>query len=77
LAPGVYGSTDGGNSWRRSNKGLDIENIRTVAVDPANNKRVFAGTYGNGVYRSEDGGVTWRWVGLKGAQVGKIVIEPS
>lgn len=76
-ATGVYRSTDGGTSWKRSNKGLDIENLRTVAVDPANPNRVYAGTYGNGVYRSDDSGLTWRWVGLRGAQVGKIVIEPS
>jgi len=75
-ATGVYKSTDNGYSWRRSCNGLDVEHVRSIAVDPTNSNRVFAGTIGNGVYRSEDAGKTWRWSGLRGAQVGRIVIEP-
>src|SRR5437763_10420495 len=33
---------------------------RCTAVDPNDPRRVYAGTFDDGLYASEDGGVTWR-----------------
>lgn len=61
--------------------------IGHIAIDPNNPQVVWAGTgedthqralgYGNGVYRSDDGGRSWKNMGLKESrQIGKIIIDP-
>jgi photosystem II stability/assembly factor-like uncharacterized protein len=58
-----------------------------VVVDPKNPLTVWVGTgennsqrsvsYGDGVYRSDDGGKTWKNVGLKASEhIGRIAIDP-
>jgi photosystem II stability/assembly factor-like uncharacterized protein len=72
---GVYRTTDGGRNWTRVLQGTtDTTGATEVMFDPANpkrmyavlwdhcrqpNKRSYSGT-GSGVYRSTDGGNTWR-----------------
>jgi photosystem II stability/assembly factor-like uncharacterized protein len=62
--------------------------IGDVCVAPSNKNVVWVGTgeanprnsvsYGDGVYKSTDGGKTWKNMGLKGAfQVGKVVVHPK
>src|SRR5262249_9107250 len=62
--------------------------IGDVAVAPSDKNIVWVGTgeanppdsvsYGDGVYKSTDGGKTWKNMGLKGSfQVGKIAIHPK
>ena len=62
--------------------------IGAVAVAPSNRNIVWVGTgeanprnsvsYGDGVYKSTDGGKTWKNMGLaKSFQIGKIVIHPK
>jgi photosystem II stability/assembly factor-like uncharacterized protein len=63
---GVYKSTDGGESWRAVNRGLELEErnwVSALSVDPTNPRVVFAGTDA-GVYKSDDGGATWTSTGL-------------
>ena len=46
-----------------------------VGTGEANNQRAVG--YGDGVYRSDDAGKTWRNLGLKTSeQIGRIVIDP-
>ncbi|MDX1675372.1 MAG: hypothetical protein R3314_11305 [Longimicrobiales bacterium] len=47
----------------------------SVAIDPFDPARAWAGTRSDGVYRSEDGGATWRPAGLAGRRV--MVVVPS
>jgi len=56
-----YRSVDGGGHWTKSGgAGLPpAPDIRALAVDPATSA-VFAGTAQNGVFRSDDGSVTWQ-----------------
>ena len=67
IGRGVYKSTDAGKTW--SFIGLrDAGQISTIRVDPANPDMVYVAALGNpfvpnkerGVYRSTDGGKTWR-----------------
>ncbi|MCW8818327.1 MAG: glycosyl hydrolase, partial [Ignavibacteriaceae bacterium] len=62
--------------------------IGSIAIDPSNTNIVWVGTgendsqnnviYGDGVYRSEDGGKTWNNMGLDSSDhIGGIVIDPS
>jgi len=55
---GVFRSTDGGENWAQSNRGLNIPIARSVFSSPASD-RVFVGTPG-GLYQSTDGGRTWQ-----------------
>jgi photosystem II stability/assembly factor-like uncharacterized protein len=73
---GVYKSIDGGVSWTRKNVGLSNLNLHSIAVDPTNSNRVFAGTQWGGVFRSDNGGDTWRNAGLSGSQVWQITVQP-
>ncbi len=64
---GMFKSTDAGKTW--THIGLDnTRQIGRVAVDPANPNRVYVAALGNiygpsadrGLYRSLDGGATWK-----------------
>jgi len=66
---GVYKSSDGGESWSY----LGLEECRIVSkivVNPQNSQQLFVGTMGNpfeannnrGLYRTDDGGLTWEQV---------------
>ncbi|MGI8497857.1 MAG: VPS10 domain-containing protein [Gemmatimonadaceae bacterium] len=66
---GIYRSTDGGESWKHL--GLtDTRHIAAVRVDPQNPDVVFVAAFGHafgpsaerGIYRSRDGGTTWKRV---------------
>ena len=48
---------------------LSGQDVRCLEVDPLNPNVVYAGTQGQGVFRSEDGGRSWRPAGLQGVIV--------
>lgn len=62
--------------------------IGSVAIDPTNTNVVWVGTgennnqsnviYGDGVYKSEDGGKNWKNMGLKNSDhIGGIAVDPN
>ena len=74
---GVYKSIDGGTTW--SYVGLkETRQIAKIAIDPANPDIVYVGALGHaygpnadrGVYKSTDGGATWKRTLDKGPDVG-------
>src|SRR5438876_2614640 len=84
---GVWKTTNAGTTWTPIFDNEGSYSIGTVVLDPKNPNVVWVGTgennsqrsvgYGDGVYRSEDGGKTWKNVGLKASEhIGKIVIDP-
>jgi hypothetical protein len=58
-------STDGGDHWTRAGEGLP-ESVLTTGItsDPRRPAVIFAGTYGRGVFRSDDAGATWGPTGV-------------
>lgn len=82
---GIYRSDDGGNSW--TNMGLkESQHISKIIVHPANSDIVWAAAQGplwnkggqRGIYKTTDGGKTWKqtlgnkeWVGAT-----DIIIDP-
>ena len=83
---GIYKSTDGGRTWR--NVGLDqTYHIGAVVVHPKNPDIAYVAALGHlwgpnperGVYRTTDGGQTWKQVLTRGPEAGAsdIVMDPS
>ena len=87
---GIYRSNDAGKTWRHlgSNDGglRDGQQIPALAVDPRDPNRVFAAVLGHpyganeerGIYRSTDGGQTWKKVLGRDANTGgsDVAIDP-
>ncbi len=85
---GVWKTENAGTTWTPVFDGEGSYSIGCVTIDPRNPSVVWVGTgennsqrsvgYGDGVYKSEDGGKSWKNVGLKASEhVGKIVIHPK
>ncbi len=63
-----------------TSNGPDGRSIRAVVVDPASNSTVYAGSEGGGVFKSLDGGVTWRAINngdLPSLFVRDLILDPS
>lgn len=60
--------------WR-AQTALAGENVRSLAADPSGADRLWAGTQGAGVHRSDDGGATWRNAGLDGEIVKALAVD--
>ena len=84
---GVWKTTNAGTTWLPVFDNQGSYSIGTVVLDPKNPLTVWVGTgennsqrsvsYGDGVYRSDDGGKTWKNVGLKASErIGRIAIDP-
>lgn len=70
---GVYRSTDGGVTWVRT---TIHSSIFALQVAPDDALVAYAGTP-NGVYKTLDGGGIWTKIGLEGAQVNALAIQPG
>lgn len=86
-AGNVWKTTNGGTTWKPVFDKYGSWSIADVEIDPNNTNVVWVGTgeynsqraigYGDGIYRSEDGGKTWKNMGLKKTEhIGRIVIDP-
>lgn len=86
---GVWGSTDGGATWTPLTDHMPTSAIGALAVDPTDDRVVYAGTgeanyanhsrYGLGLYKTTDGGQTWAHLAegtFAGRTFSKIVIDP-
>ncbi|MGH7669980.1 MAG: WD40/YVTN/BNR-like repeat-containing protein, partial [Gemmatimonadaceae bacterium] len=79
---GLYRSTDAGKTWTHAGF-ADADAICKVRVDPTDANTVFAAVFGKyavpsedrGVFKSIDGGVTWKKVLYRDANTGAIDIE--
>ncbi|NKI30456.1 VPS10 domain-containing protein [Croceivirga thetidis] len=86
---GLWKTVDGGNEWKAITDGqVTSSSVGAVAVAETNPDIVYIGmgevqlrgsiTQGDGVYKSEDAGKTWKHLGLKETQaVARIRIHPT
>jgi photosystem II stability/assembly factor-like uncharacterized protein len=84
---GVWKTTNSGITWAPVFDNESSYSIGAVVLDPKNPLTVWVGTgennsqrsvsYGDGVYRSDDGGKTWKNTGLKTSEhISRIAIDP-
>ncbi|MDN5204664.1 glycosyl hydrolase [Fulvivirgaceae bacterium BMA10] len=85
---GVWKTVNAGTTFKPIFDGQGSYSIGCVTLDPGNPNVVWVGTgennnqrsvaYGDGVYKSEDGGASWKHMGLKTSEhIGKIIIDPG
>ncbi len=83
---GIWKTTNSGLTWEPIFDSQPISSIGALAVAPSDPNIIYAGTgepdfrsdltYGNGVYKSNDGGKTWTNIGLRDSRhIGRIVID--
>jgi photosystem II stability/assembly factor-like uncharacterized protein len=84
---GVWESTNAGRTWTPIFDREDVASIGAIAVAPSDPKTLYVGSgeadmrsdiaYGNGMYKSTDGGKTWTHIGLDDTrQIGAVVVDP-
>lgn len=84
---GVWKTVNSGTTWTPVFDDQGSHSIGCVTIDPNVPDTVWVGTgennsqrsvgYGDGVYRSLDGGKTWQNMGLKSSEhIGKILVDP-
>lgn len=85
---GVWKTTNAGTTFIPVFDNQGSYSIGCVAMDPSNHNVVWVGTgennnqrsvsYGDGVYKSTDGGKTWKNMGFETSEhIGMIAIDPS
>ncbi|WP_445664807.1 VPS10 domain-containing protein [Fodinibius sp. AD559] len=85
---GVWKTTNDGVTWDPIFDNQSSYSIGSVTIDPNNPNTVWVGTgenvggrhvgYGDGVYKSTDGGQSWENMGLKDSEhISKIIVHPK
>jgi photosystem II stability/assembly factor-like uncharacterized protein len=85
---GVWKSTDGAMTWASVFDKEGTSAIGSIAVASSNHNVLYVGTgeacirgnisHGDGVYRTLDGGKTWKNMGLRDSRaIGKVIINPN
>lgn len=84
---GVWKSTDGGTTYRPKFDKQPVQSIGAIALNPNDQNDIWVGTgeawtrnsvsIGDGVYRSTDGGESWKNVGLpQSERIVKLSVDP-
>ncbi|EQD43304.1 BNR/Asp-box repeat domain protein, partial [mine drainage metagenome] len=84
---GIFVTHDSGRTWQARFQHEPVSSIGALAVAPSNPRILYAGTgqaglrsdmsFGDGMYRSDNGGHTWKWIGLRQSQhIAAISVDP-
>jgi len=85
---GVWKTTNSGTTWQPIFTDQNSYSIGCLALDPQHPATIWVGSgenvsgrhvgYGDGVYRSRDGGTTWENLGLqKSEHISRIIVHPT
>jgi photosystem II stability/assembly factor-like uncharacterized protein len=85
---GLLKTVNGGTTWENVFDSQSTVSIGDVAINPTDPNIVWVGTgeannrqsssWGDGIYKSADGGKTWKHMGLRETQhIGRIVVDPQ
>ena len=84
---GVWRTDNAGRTWEPIFDSQPVASIGAIAVSPSDPNVLYVGSgeadmrsdisYGNGMYKSTDGGKTWTRLGLADTrQIGRILVDP-
>src|SRR5258708_31979345 len=84
---GVWKTNDAGRTWNPIFDSQAVASIGAIAVARSDSNLIYVGSgeadmrssisYGNGMYKSADGGKTWTRIGLEDSrQIGRILVDP-
>ncbi len=87
---GVFKTIDRGQNWTPIFDNIGRPSIGNIEIAPNNANRIYIGTgeanasatsgafFGDGMYRSDDAGISWTHIGLEDSQhIGRIVVDPN
>jgi photosystem II stability/assembly factor-like uncharacterized protein len=85
---GIWKTTNAGTSFQPLFQNEPVSSIGDIAIAPSDTNVVYVGTGeansrnsitpGGGVYKSTDGGHTWKYVGLRETEmIGRIIVNPT
>jgi len=85
---GVWKTADAGTVWQPIFDQEPVASIGALAVAPSDPNVIYVGTgesdirsdlaSGDGMYRSDDGGATWKHIGLEDSrQISRILVDPN
>lgn len=85
---GIWKTIDGGNTWLPlADSSFQSSSVGCIAISPSDPQIIYAGmgevemrgniSYGDGMYKSTDGGKSWKHMGLPDSYaIGRIVVHP-
>ena len=84
---GIFKSTNNGTTFDPVFESYGSASFGSIAIAPSNSNIVYAGTgeannrqsstFGDGIYKTIDGGKTWAHIGLKETQtISRVVVDP-
>ena len=85
---GVWKTINAGRTWVPIFDSTSSASIGAIAVAPSDPNTIYVGTgeadmrdsiqFGDGMYSSNDGGKSWKHIGLEGTkQIGRIIVDPK
>jgi photosystem II stability/assembly factor-like uncharacterized protein len=85
---GIWKTTDAGLTWKPVFDKEPVHSVGALAVAPSDPSILWAGTgetfirsnvsIGNGVWKSTDGGESWKHMGLEGTgRIGRMIVHPQ
>ena len=72
----VMKTVDGGNTWFYAADGLGEASVFTLAIDPRNANVLYAGSIGQGAFKSTDGAITWTPIKID-PFVNALLVDPD
>jgi photosystem II stability/assembly factor-like uncharacterized protein len=85
---GVWKTENAGTTWTSLFDGQGSYSIGSLGADPSDPNRIWVGTgenhggrhngFGDGIYKSDDGGASWEKKGLEASEhISKIIVHPD
>lgn len=87
VAGGVWKTENAGRTWTPIFDQEPIASIGAITVAPSDPRVIYVGSgeadmrsdisFGDGMYKSTDGGATWKHIGLSDSQqIGRVIVDP-